>query len=191
MRQTYLKNEVRFNDTDKVIPEHLKNYQFVTGEKHKYLGHYYCLIIKEIANEDDEHAELQKNHLVIYTTRPNNVRWNALILDTFYKEKAEEIFTPILAAAVVNALPYNKKKLPKLHIYRMSNEWGACNPKTGALILNLELIKTPVKCIEFVAQHEVLHLSFPSHNNAFFAALKTLMPDWREREKILREKYAL
>lgn len=174
-----------------VMPEHCKDYHFVTGEKHKYLGKYYTLVVRPIGDDEIPRVMLRGQYLYLSTREPANIAVNAGVLDAWYQERAEAVFTPILAEAVVRAMPYNRKRLPQLRIYRMDNQWGACNPKTGVLILNLELIKVPEACIAFVAQHEVLHLRFPSHNGAFFSALKTLMPNWVEREKTLRTLYPI
>ncbi|WP_329886621.1 M48 family metallopeptidase [Pseudoramibacter faecis] len=174
-----------------VMPEHCKDYHFVTGEKHKYLGRYYTLVVQPIGDGGVQQVALRGEYLYLSTKEPADIAASAGILDAWYQKQAEAVFTPIVAEAVVKAIPYNHKRLPQLRIYRMNNQWGACNPKTGVLILNLELIKVPEACIAFVAQHEVLHLSFPSHNNAFFSALKTLMPNWMEREKTLRTLYPI
>ena len=57
--------------------------------------------------------------------------------------------------------------------------------------MNLELIKTPKACIEYIALHEVLHFRYPNHNLSFYGALGNLISDWKEREKLLNDYYSL
>lgn len=173
----------------RIVPEHEKKYQFTTGELHKYRGHYYPLVIKPETDAACDSVEIAQGHLVIHSSKPKNPAANAAILDEWYYHQAKALFAGMVAKAMLNARPYIRTAVPRLKIKRMLDQWGACNPRTGLLILNLELIKVPDACTAFVAQHEVLHLKYPSHNTAFFTAMKTLMPDWVEREKILKEYY--
>lgn len=173
----------------KIIPEHEKKYRFTTGELHKYRGHYYPLIVKPTDDPSEDTAEICQGHLVLHSSNPKSPVTNAAVLDEWYYNQAKALFAGMVAKAMLNAAPYVKGKMPRLRIKRMLDQWGACNPRTGLLILNLELIKVPDACTAFVAQHEVMHLKYPSHNNAFFAAMKSVMPDWVEREKILKTYY--
>ncbi|WP_242494555.1 M48 metallopeptidase family protein [Brumimicrobium glaciale] len=59
--------------------------------------------------------------------------------------------------------------------------------KNGGIHLNLELIKAPKKCIEYVLVHELCHLVHHDHSKAFYELLEKLYPDWR-KTKIRLEK---
>jgi predicted metal-dependent hydrolase len=176
------------NFNQNIIPEHKKAYRYETGEKHKYLGCYYPLSI--ISTKEEPHVTLQGSNIVLYTDDSKDRKENAFILDMWYREKAREVFVPILADAVVKAAPY-KKMLPKLRIYRMLDRCGSCSPKSKILILNLELIKVPKPCIEYIALHEMIHFRYPSHDMGFYAALSNLMPDWKKWEDLLNDKYPI
>lgn len=67
----------------------------------------------------------------------------------------------------------------------MTTRWGTCNVKTGKLCFNLQLIKRPRECLEYVVLHELAHLIEPSHNYKFKAILDKFMPNWRAIRKRL------
>jgi predicted metal-dependent hydrolase len=69
----------------------------------------------------------------------------------------------------------------------MKSRWGSCNPRTGNITLNLQLIEKPKICIEYVALHELTHLIYPNHGRGFHSFMTLHMPDWRERKRVLEE----
>lgn len=169
------------------VPELLKIYQYTTGEQHKFLGDYYRLVV----SESHETGVLINNYNMILSVQDlKSTQHKEFILDMWYREQARVVFVEALAEAIVKSAPY-KVSFPELKIYRLDNRWGACSPKKKQVILNLELIKTPKECIEYIALHEMLHFRFPNHNLAFYGALGDLMSDWKEREDILNRKYRL
>ena len=62
-----------------------------------------------------------------------------------------------------------------------SRKWGSCNNQAGRIWLNLELIKKPVGCVEYVLVHEMIHLHERQHSERFLAWMNKLMPTWRTR----------
>lgn len=67
------------------------------------------------------------------------------------------------------------------------SRWGSCAAGRGWISINKALACTPPECVEYVLLHELAHFLHPDHSPAFYAVLKTLMPDFRERERRLRE----
>ena len=62
--------------------------------------------------------------------------------------------------------------------------WGSCSSK-GRITLNLDLIKAPKECIDYVILHELCHLKVPSHGPNFWRLMVKLMPDYEERRRKL------
>lgn len=169
------------------IPELLKNHQYKTGEKHKFLGDYYRLMVEA---STDTGVTINNYSMVLNVQDINSAAQKEFILDMWYREQAQDVFVEAMATAIIKAAPY-KVRFPDLKIVRLNNQWGACSPQKQRVILNLELIKTPKECIEYIALHEMLHFRFPNHNLSFYGALGTLMSDWKEREDLLNRKYRL
>jgi predicted metal-dependent hydrolase len=66
----------------------------------------------------------------------------------------------------------------------MPRRWGSFS-RTGRILLNPDLIRAPVACIDYVITHEMIHLIHPNHGPDFYDLLETLMPDWRVRKQKL------
>ena len=49
----------------------------------------------------------------------------------------------------------------------MKTKWGSCNTSLGKIWINLQLVKRPVNCLEYVVAHEIIHLIEKNHNDNF------------------------
>ena len=56
---------------------------------------------------------------------------------------------------------------------------------SGRILLNLELIKAPIDCIDYVITHELCQLKEKPRSLRFMQLLGKLMPDYQERRKRL------
>ena len=54
------------------------------------------------------------------------------------------------------------------------------------LIFNLNLADVPLGAAEYVVFHEFAHLLQPDHSAAFYRILDEVLPDWRDRRRILK-----
>jgi predicted metal-dependent hydrolase len=64
-------------------------------------------------------------------------------------------------------------------IKRMKTRWGTCNITARRIWLNLELIKKPARCLEYIVVHELMHLLERSHNDRFKVLMDRHLPHWR------------
>ena len=76
-------------------------------------------------------------------------------------------------------------KRPELRIRTLDSRWGSCLVRKGVVTLNRRLIAAHKCCIEYVMLHELCHFIHPNHSVKFYALLSALMPDWKERKKLL------
>lgn len=102
-------------------------------------------------------------------------------LDRWYREQIKNSVSQLLekwqAAVGVEVSDWGIKK--------MRTKWGTCNTQAARIWLNLELVKYPVECLEYVIVHELTHLIERYHNQRFYRIVESHLPDWRERETLL------
>ena len=76
--------------------------------------------------------------------------------------------------------------VPIVRFRRMKKRWGSCS-NGGVIMLNTELAKAPIHCIDYVILHELSHLLFLNHDRKFFRLLGRLLPDWKKRKERLEK----
>lgn len=74
---------------------------------------------------------------------------------------------------------------PEIRIRSMVSRWGSCHPTKGVLTFARQLIEVPECCMEYVVVHEFSHFIHPDHSPRFHDFMTEMMPDWRERRKLL------
>lgn len=160
--------------------------EYVSGETHKYLGRQYRLKLS-VANANS--VKLKGKYLIVNTQDKKDSELTKKLLNQWYREHALDKFSAYIDKYLDKLSKYNIVK-PKLTIRKMKSRWGSCNAKNNHVLLNLELIKAPTHCIEYVIMHELCHLKYPKHTKEFYNFLTMIMPDWEER-KLRLEKAGL
>jgi len=56
-----------------------------------------------------------------------------------------------------------------------------------SILLNLELVKVPVECIEYIVVHEMVHLLERKYNDVFKGYMDKFMPNWEQCRDILNQ----
>lgn len=78
-----------------------------------------------------------------------------------------------------------KEEVNNIRVITMQTRWGSCNVERKNINLNLELIKKPRYCIEYVILHELAHLKYPNHSKQFWDYMSVHMPNWEWRKNKL------
>jgi len=64
-------------------------------------------------------------------------------------------------------------------VKNMRTRWGTCNVKDKKVLLNLQLTKKPINCLEYVVVHELVHLLEKNHTTVFVEYMDKFLPNWR------------
>ena len=157
---------------------------YVNGETHLYLGRQYRLRLIE---GSENSVKLFRGFFQVSCRNeptPKNVR---KLLNQWYLEKAQRQFTESMDRCLpayiaqggwekLNDLGINK---PKLSIKQMQKRWGSLSGK-GTVTLNIDLIRAPKECIDYVVTHELCHLKYHNHSSDFYKLLDSVIPGWEK-----------
>jgi hypothetical protein len=151
---------------------------YVGGESHLYLGRRYRLKIHR--NQEHGRVKLVRGFFHIdvkHDASPESIKQ---ILDNWYADKATTKFHE----SFENCWPQFRRisiPKPKLTLRHMKKRWGSLS-KNGRLTINIDLIRAPKECIDYVITHELCHLRHHDHGSDFYRLLEKMMPDWERRK---------
>lgn len=151
--------------------------KFVSGESHYFLGKRYLLEVEYIDGKPKKPKVeiVNKKKIVLKVNPGSDSKKREQVLQNWYRKKLREILTPMIKS-------WQKKIVVEVNFWgirQMKTKWGSCNEKTKRIWFNLELIKKPEYCIEYVVVHELLHLLERTHNDRFVQLLDKHLPKWR------------
>lgn len=155
-----------------------KEKEMVSGESFRYLGKSYRL---KIVQSNKEYVRLYRGYIEIHVKNKNNTAKKQELLKKWYQEKAKKKF----AELVHEYEQIVKEEVNNIRVITMQTRWGSCNVESGNINLNLELIKKPRYCIEYVILHELAHLKYPNHSKQFWDYMSVHMPNWEWRKNKL------
>ncbi len=163
---------------------------YISGETHLYLGRQYRLKVCEIETASEaESVKLSGRFFWVRTHNRSDTVHTKKLLDAWYQAHATTIFSARLGQCLIKVRGLDPQSAPPMEVRRMTKRWGSCTA-SGRVLLNLELVKTPLACVDYVLIHELCHLLIPRHNPEYYALLTRCLPDWKERKKQL-EKFGL
>ncbi len=153
-----------------------------TGTTVPFMGRNYLLIIED----QNGRPEIKVNEELIhcYTQAGSSQEKIQAIIDNWYRCQM---------ASLLPDLIQHWEKIVGVQVYewgikKMKTRWGSCNTRAARIWLNLNLIKKPQECLEYVLVHELVHLHEPSHNQRFYRLMSQFMPQWRDYQCLLEKR---
>ncbi len=147
--------------------------QYVTGEQISIWGCSHALVVKETLTRS--HIEMIDDELILYIKPDSTREQRERMVNAWYK-KVLEAEIPVLLAKWERTIGVASSSYC---IRNMKTRWGTCNIRSKKICLNLQLAKKPIKCLEYVVVHELVHLLERSHNSVFKSYMDRFLPQWR------------
>jgi predicted metal-dependent hydrolase len=153
--------------------------RFETGETVPLFGTSYRLTVLE--NQKKNAVALDGDQILLSLKTSAAPEQREAILNDWYRER--------LKTEIEYLLPLWEErtglKSSGWIVRNMTSRWGTCNTNSGRITLNLQLVKYPLPCLEYVILHELAHLRYRGHGADFKAFLSAHMPSWKARRKQL------
>lgn len=115
-------------------------------------------------------AEKQKAERIISAEEEKTFREEA---KTYLSQRTDHF------AAIMGVHPAGVK------ITSARKRWGSCSPK-NAICYSWRLMLEAPEAIDYVVVHELAHIRHKDHGKEFHRFVASVLPDWRQREKLLR-----
>jgi predicted metal-dependent hydrolase len=163
------KHQAKFAARERPVP-----LAYLSGETLLYQGQSYLLQVNEVQGRPRVVIR-NDQYLDLYAPEGSTKEQRESIMNAWYRARLKEQLPALLSkwepVVGVQANTWGVKQ--------MKTRWGTCNIQAKRIWLNLELIKRPLPCLEYVVVHELVHLHERYHNARFWGFMDQFMPEWR------------
>jgi len=141
------------------------------GEKIDYLGE--LLTLRVVRGLFSDPAHRRGNALWVFLDHEGQEEHIEQAVTHWYRIEAERMYKERVAlyAPLLNVSPR------KLKLSTAKTQWGLCT-EHGTVTLNLQLIKLPLRLIDYVVVHELSHMREMNHSAAFWKIVESACPDY-------------
>lgn len=147
---------------------------YVGGESHYFLGKRYKLEV--VYKDEPSKVTMKGKSKIVLQCRPKaTTKKRQEIMANWYREELHSVVDELITK-------WQKKvgvKVSSWNIKQMKTRWGTCNHEKAKILLNLELAKKPIACIEYVVVHELVHLIEKKHSEKFVALVAKYISKWK------------
>lgn len=157
--------------------------RYVSGETHYFLGHAHRLRLVELVGPGKVIRKRPRS-IDLFVSPGSDLMQRERVYLRWCRAELRGMAEPLIEkwSRTIGVAT------PAWGIRRMNTKWGSCNVAAKRIWLNLELIKKPAHCLEYVIVHELAHFRERNHSSRFIAQMDKLMPRWRlVREELNRE----
>lgn len=167
----YDHKETILNQLDSYIPK----YDYKDGGYVNVFNQRYMIILKDI---NERRAVIHDDKIYVY---------HAKIQSTIEAE-LKNILTDYIYKQIKYQLDNDfKRKMPVIEIKKFKSRWGSCFSKQNKVSFNLALVHLDKWLIDYVIVHELCHFMQANHSKLFYLEVEKRLPDYKKREKRLKE----
>lgn len=163
------RQQKRFNIQQRQSPR-----EYLSRESHYFLGRRYLLDV--IEQDGPSRVELRnQSTITLYVPAGSGYSKRERVLTAWYRKEIKALIPSIIEKWE----PILNVDVAAWGVKKMKTKWGSCNVDAHRIWLNLELVKKPTYCLEYVVVHEMLHLLERTHNDHFRELMDYFMPQWQ------------
>jgi len=146
---------------------------YKNNEEHHFLGEKYLLEVVQTSKKPS--LEVVDGHIILNIKNHFGEAEKKHLLQNWYRKQLTEIVWQLIAKweKTMNL------QIAELQIRQMKTRWGSCHIGKKKIIINLELAKKPLHCLEYVVVHEMVHLFERKHNQRFKNYMTHYLPNWQ------------
>lgn len=154
--------------------------QYVTGEEFFYLGEKYTLRIEEDEKFKRSKVVLKDHEILVCISKYDSDKAR-LALENWYKKQATEKISESIAyyQGFINVTPSN------VVVKRQKRRWGSCT-SSHKLLFNFKCVMLPLPILDYIVVHEMCHMVQLNHSKEFWALVKKILPDYKQRKEWLK-----
>lgn len=177
-------------DKFETVDESFKERKYINGEIFYYLGDEYELKIiedKNINNKNNKYCYIKiKDKNLIIITNNNEAEYIKNELKKWYKIESEKIVIKRLEALKKEKTMMNELQPNIIKIKEQKKRWGSCTSQK-TIYINSRIVMAKVNVIDYILVHEFSHLAHMNHSKEFYNLVESILPDFRQSEKWLKE----
>lgn len=157
--------------------------QYISGECHYFFGKR-CRLALIVRSGKHEITLLKSGKLKMFVKPNTSVTAKEKLLYEWYRTELKKRIPELIEKwqQVIG------EKVLSFGVQKMKTKWGSCNFERGRILLNLELVKKPIECLEYILVHEMVHLLERHHNDVFIEYMNQFLPNWRIYRDVLNRE---
>ena len=155
--------------------------RYIDGEIHYLWGRPHTLSV--VQREGRQVVTLEDGRVTLFVRSGADTERRAAVMHAWHKTILHETLPPLIRIWEQRLTV----RLTDYHLRRMKSRWGSCNPRTGHIRLNTELVTKASHLLEYVLVHEMVHLIVPNHGPRFVKLMSAHYASWREARAELNE----
>ena len=150
--------------------------EYVSGEAFCYLGRRLGL---KVVSQQEVPLQFDGTRFILRRdARPAEAHFRRWYLETgtdWLRRRAEHLAR------------HTTRRPEKIKVRDLGFRWGSCG-ENGVVYFNWKVLQLPVRLVDYIIMHELVHLVEGHHGPEFWKALGCAMPDWQKRKDAIAGK---
>lgn len=153
--------------------------EYVSGESHYLWGKLYRLQV--IYQGRECHIIKKPEKLIMIVPENTSREGRQRLMNSWYRKELARVLENFISICEEKI----KVKADEYKIKNMKTRWSSCNVDKKRIWINLQLVKKPIECLEYILIYELIHLIEKNNTDRFNSFIGKVYPTWQETKKAL------